>query len=284
MSTAFKQGEWNMSHSDSGFLLEVAESAAREAGKRLGTLFRRRKLSIRRKYDYAGSIVTNADLESERLILSRIRRSGVKSTVVSEEAGRVQFGSGDVTWTVDPLDGTLNFAKRIPHFAVSIGVRVGRMTVAGAIYDPILEEMFTARRGAGAFLNGRRVRVSSATALRNSALIFEWWEPEPSIPDPLGLDKRLYKYTRSLRSPGSIALNLCSVASGRFDGMITVFIRSPVYETLAGSLIVEEAGGRITNSLGESWESLSRSIIAGGPRLHRRLLAFLDYDTHKRSR
>jgi myo-inositol-1(or 4)-monophosphatase len=260
---------------DSSLLLEVAESAAKEAGKRLETLFRRPKLSIRRKYDYAGSIVTNADLESEKLILARIRRSHVKSTVVSEEAGRVQFGSGNVTWAVDPLDGTLNFAKRIPHFAVSIGVRIGRTTVAGAIYDPILEEMFTARRGEGAFLNGKRAKVSSTTALRNSALIFEWWEAEPSVPDPLGLEKRLYRYTRSLRSPGSIALNLCSVASGRFDGMITVFPRSPLHETLAGSLIVEEAGGRITNSLGESWETLSRSIIAGGPRLQQRLLSFL---------
>ena len=272
-----------MSQSDSGFLLEVAESAAKEAGKRLGTLFRRRKLSIRRKYDYAGSIVTNADLESEKLILSRIRRSGVKSTVVSEEAGKVQFGSRDVTWAVDPLDGTLNFAKRIPHFAVSIGVRIGGRTVAGVIYDPILEETFTARRGGGAFLNGKRIRASNATALRNSALIFEWWEPEPSIPDPLALEKRLYRFTRSLRSPGSIALNLCSVASGRFDGLITVFRKSPVYEVAAGSLIVEEAGGQITNSLGRSWESLSRSIIAAGPRLHRRLFSFLDYDTRRRS-
>jgi len=268
---------------DSDFLLEVAESAAEEAGKTLAALFRRRKLSIRRKYDYAGSIVTNADLASEKLILSMIRKSGVKSTVVSEEAGRVPFGSGDVTWAVDPLDGTLNFAKRIPHFAVSIGVRVGGRTVAGAIYDPILEEMFTARRGAGAFLNGRGIRVSSVTALRNSALIFEWWEPEPSIPDPLGLEKRLYKYTRSLRSPGSIALNLCSVASGRFDGMVTVFLRSPIHETLAGSLIVAEAGGRITNSLSESWESLSRSIIAGGPALHQRLMSFLDQRQRRRS-
>ncbi len=271
-----------MSQSDSTFLLELAESATEEAGKKLRTLFRR-KLSIRRKYDYAGSIVTNADLAAEKLILSKIRKSGVKGSVVSEEAGRVQFGSGDVTWAVDPLDGTLNFAKRIPHFAVSIGVRVGKRTVAGAIYDPMLEEMFTARRGGGAFLNGKRARVSNATALRTSAFIFEWWEPEPSIPDPLGLEKRLYKYTRSLRSPGSIALNLCSVASGRFDGMITVFPRSPIYETLAGALIVEEAGGRVTNSLGESWESLSRSIIAGGPAIHRRLMSFLDHRQRKRS-
>jgi len=278
----FKQVRRNMSKSDSGFLLEVAESAAEQAGRKLRTLFRR-KLSIRRKYDYEGSIVTNADLAAEKLILSEIRKSDVKGSVMSEEAGRVRFGLGNVTWAVDPLDGTLNFAKRIPHFAVSIGVRVGARTVAGAIYNPMLEEMFTARRGGGAFLNGRSIKVSNASALRTSAFIFEWWEPEPSIPDPLGLEKKLYRYTRSLRSPGSIALNLCSVASGRFDGMITVFLRSPIHETLAGSLIVEEAGGRITNSLGQSWETLSRSIIAGGPAIHRRLMSFLDDRRRKQS-
>ena len=261
--------------SDVDYLLEVAETAAEASGKRLLKFFRHPRLSISRKYDYPGSIVTNADKESERLILSRIRRSRVKSTVISEEAGRVDYGSRETVWAVDPLDGTLNFTKGIPHFAVSIGVRVGRRTVAGAIYDPILDEMYTAARGQGARLNGKKMRLSSATALRNAAIIFEWWEPEPSIPDPLDLEKRLYRYTRSVRSPGSIALNLCSIASGRFDGMITVYLKSPIWETTAGCLIIEEAGGRVTNSLGEGWEDLSRSIIAGGPAFQRKLLAFV---------
>jgi myo-inositol-1(or 4)-monophosphatase len=261
--------------SDVNYLLEVAETAAEESGKKLLKFFRHPRLSVSRKYDYPGSIVTNADKESEKLILARIKRSRVKSTVISEETGKVDYGSRDIIWAVDPLDGTLNFAKGIPHFAVSIGVKVGRRTVAGAIYDPILDEMCTAARGLGARLNGKKMRLSNTTGLRNAALIFEWWEPEPSIPDPLQLEKRLYRYTRSLRSPGSIALNLCSVASGRFDGMITVYLSSPVWETVAGCLIIEEAGGRVTNSLGEGWEDLSRSIIAGGPAFQRKLLAFV---------
>jgi len=230
---------------------------------------------VRRKYDYAGSIVTNADLESEKLILAEIRASGIRSMVVSEEGGKIDYGDRRVIWAVDPLDGTLNFAKRIPHFAVSIGALLDGRTVAGAIYDPVLDEMFSASRGGGSHMNGRRIRVSQATALRNAAIIFEWWDKEPSILDPLGLEKRLYRYTSSLRSPGSIALNLCSVASGRFDGLITVYLMSPVYETTAGAIIVEEAGGRVTNSLGDSWEGLSRSIIAAGPKLQRRLLSFV---------
>jgi len=264
-----------MVEQDSSVLLDVAEDAARSAGKRLATIFHKGKLSVRPKYDYVGSIVTNADIASEKLIIASIRRSGVKSSVVSEECGRRGFGGREIVWAVDPLDGTLNFAKHIPHFAVSIGVVENRRTVAGAIYNPILDEMFTARRGYGAYMNGRRIKASSATALRNAAIIFEWWDPEPSVPDPLGMAKKLYRYTRSLRSPGSIALNLCSVASGRFDGLITVFPRSPIHETLAGALIAEEAGGRVTNSIGESWESLSRSIIAAGPRLQPKLLSLM---------
>lgn len=261
-----------MINPDAGVLLDIAETAAERAGKRLASIFNHGKLSVRRKYDYPGSIVTNADLESEKLVLDTIRGSGIKSTVVSEEKGRMRYGGRRIVWAVDPLDGTFNFAKRIPHFAVSIGVVEGGRTVAGAIYDPILDEMFTARRGHRAFLNGRRITVSGAAVLRNASIIFEWWDREPSIPDPLELEKKIYRHTRSLRSPGSIALNLCSVASGRFDGLITVFVRSPLYETAAGSIIVEEAGGRVTNSLGSSWQSLSRSIVAAGPRLHGKLL------------
>jgi myo-inositol-1(or 4)-monophosphatase len=260
---------------DPSILLEIAESAAERAGKRVASIFHHGRFIISRKYDYAGSIVTSADIESEKLILAKIRASRIKSTVVSEERGKVDYGGHRIIWAVDPLDGTLNFAKRIPHFAISIGVIESGRTVAGAIYDPTLDEMFTARRGHGAYLNGSRIRVSGTTALRNAAIIFEWWDKEPSILDPLGLERKIYRYTRSLRSPGSIALNLCSIASGRFDGLITVFSKSPIYETPAGAVIVEEAGGQVTNSLGRSWESLSRSIVAAGPRLQRRLLSLI---------
>lgn len=255
-------------------LLDLAMRGAEDAGKSLLRLFRgSKKLSVRRKYDYSGSIVTNADVESERIILKKIKRSRIKCTVDSEEAGIVDYGSRDIVWTLDPLDGTLNYVKRIPYFAVSIGVFVGGEPVVGVIYNPVLDEMYSASQGAGAKLNGRRIRVSNTRTLRNSALIFEWWETEPSIPDPLGLEKRLYHYTRRLRSPGSVALNLCSVASGRFDGLITVFRKSPKYETAAGCVILDEARGKVTNSLGGSWKLFSRSILGGGPQVHNQLLS-----------
>lgn len=254
---------------------QTAESAAEHAGKELLRLFKEGRISIRRKFDYPGSIVTNADKIAERIILSRLRKSGIRSTVVSEEAGEVDFGSKDVLWAVDPLDGTMNYAKRIPYFAVSIGCIIKGRPVAGVIYNPILDEMFTATAGCGAHLNGRRIHVSRTKSLRGASLVFEWWNHEPLIPDPLGLEKQLFRFTRRVRSPGSVAMNLCTVALGRFDGLITVFQRSPVYEIAAGCLIVEEAGGRVTNSGGRAWSTFRGSVIAANETIHSSILRLI---------
>ena len=101
-----------------GKLLEIAEDAAEDAGKRLLKLFGSERISVRRKFDYPGSIVTNADREAEKLILDRIRKSRIKCSIISEEAGTLNYGSRNVVWAVDPLDGTFNYVKGIPHFAV----------------------------------------------------------------------------------------------------------------------------------------------------------------------
>src|SRR5208337_1373900 len=257
-------------------LLEVASTAAEEGGKVLLKLFRKNKLSVRRKFDYPGSIVTNADLKSERLILSTIKRSRIPSIVVSEEEGKVKFGGySPIVWAVDPLDGTLNFSKHVPCFAVSISVLIRDIPIVGVIYNPILDELLTASRGQGAYLNGKRIHVSDAHSLRNSSLIFEWWNPEPRIPNPLAVERRLYSFTRSVRSTGSVAMNLCSVASGRFDGCITVFKKSPLWEIPAGCLIAQEAGGRVTNSSGGPWESFAGSVVVAGEAAHRKLMSVI---------
>lgn len=256
-------------------IVQTATAAAEDAGRELLRLFGG-KLSIRRKYDYPGSIVTDADEKAERIILARIKRSRIKSTVISEEAGTVNLGSDEIVWAIDPLDGTFNYSKNIPYFAVSIGIIVNDTPLVGAIYNPVSREMFLARRGHGARLNGRRIRVSDAKSLENASLIFEWWNPEPHIQDPLGFEKRLYRFTRSLRSPGSVALNLCGVAAGRFDGLITVFEKSPIYELSAGCLLVQEASGVVTNSAGENWEGLTSSVLAGGKSIHAQLISMIN--------
>jgi myo-inositol-1(or 4)-monophosphatase len=148
--------------------------------------------------------------------------------------------------------------------------------MVGAIYNPILHEMFVARKGHGARLNGKRINVSNAQSLENALLIFDWWNREPQIPDPLDFEKKLCRFTRTLKSPGSVALNLCAVASGRFDGLITVFARAPIYELIAGCLLVQEAGGIATNAAGERWENLTGSLFAGGKRLHAKLISMIN--------
>lgn len=255
-------------------LLKIAEEAAAAAGGRLMKLFRG-KLSIERKYDYPGSIVTNADHEAEEIILEKIRKSRIKCSVDCEETGKLDLGSPDLIWAVDPLDGTLNYSKSIPYFAVSIGVLKRGKTIVGAIYNPNMNEMYTAVRGRGARLNGKRIHASNAQSLKDSALIFDWWDVEPSIPDPLSLIRSIYEYTRTLRSPGSVALNLCGIAAGRFDGLVTVYPKAPIFETAAGCLIAQEAGAKVTNSLGESWENFSQSVIAGGDSVHSQLMALI---------
>jgi myo-inositol-1(or 4)-monophosphatase len=259
---------------NNNMLLGIAAEGAESAGKLLLKLFRAPRLCIKTKHDYPGSLVTNADIEAERIILRRIRRSHIKSTISSEEAGLVDLGSKELIWAVDPLDGTLNFAKRIPYFAVSIGVILRRKTVAGVIYNPVLDELFTAT-SEGAYMNGKRIHVSRTKSLTNSSLIFEWWNLEPLIPDPLGFERKLYRFTRRLRSPGSVALNLCSVASGRFDGLVTAYRRAPLHEISAGCLIAQAAGAVVTNSMGESWETYSNSSIVGNRSIHRSLIALL---------
>ena len=257
-------------------LTQIATNAAEEAGRELLRLFNHGRISVRRKFDYPGSIITNADEKSERIILSRIKKSGIRSIVISEESGKIDFGSNDIVWAVDPLDGTLNYAKRVPYFAVSIGCIFKGKPVAGVIYNPVLDEMFTASSSRGALLNGKHIHVSKVKSLKGASLIFEWWNHEPLIPDPLGLEKRLYRFTRSVRSPGSVAMNLCTVVSGRFDGLITVFERSPIYEITAGCLIVEEAGGRVTNSEGRRWDTFKGSVVAANETIHARILSIIN--------
>jgi len=256
-------------------LTQTAVNAAEQAGRELLRLFNEGRISVRPKFDYPGSIVTNADENAERIILSRLKKSRIRSTVVSEEAGKLDFGSSEVVWAVDPLDGTMNYAKRIPYFAVSIGCIFKGKPVTGVIYNPVLDEMFTASTGRGARLNGKRIHVSRTKSLRGASLIFEWWNHEALIPDPLNLEKRLYRFTRRVRSPGSVAMNLCTVASGRFDGLITVFERSPIYEIAAGCLIVEEAGGRVTNSEGRNWDMFRGSVVAANEKIHARVLSII---------
>jgi len=198
------------------------------------------------KIEYKGDVdlVTVADRESEALILERIRKPFPTHDVMGEEGTRIETGS-EYKWYVDPLDGTTNFAHGYPVFCVSLAVERRGQRVAGVIYDPTRDEMFSAELGSGARLNGQAIHVS-ATANLGECLVATGFPSQKRHKNP-----NIYFYhqitlrTHGVRRAGSAALDLCNVASGRYDGFWE-FNLNP-WDTAAGVLMVEEAGGKVTD-------------------------------------
>jgi myo-inositol-1(or 4)-monophosphatase len=240
---------------------------AREAGALL-----MRHFVGRVKVEYKGDVdlVTAADRESEALILQRIRKRWPGHDVVGEEGARVETGS-DYKWYVDPLDGTTNFAHGFPVFAVSLAIDYKGSRIAGAVFDPTRDEMFVAEQGKGAFLNGERIRVSSVSQLGES-LVGTGFPSHKRHKNP-----NIYFYhqitlrTHGVRRAGSAALDLCSVAAGRLDAFWE-FNLNP-WDTAAGVLLVQEAGGRVTTFNGGTFQLDSRETLASNGLVHEALMA-----------
>jgi myo-inositol-1(or 4)-monophosphatase len=223
-------------------------------------------------------LVTEFDRRSEALLLSRIRERFPEHAILAEESG-VHAGadgaaagrSAGIRWLCDPLDGTTNFAHNYPFFCVSVGVEVAGAMAAGAVYDPVRDELFAAAAGAGATLNGRPIRVSPIAVLEDALVVtgFPYDVREhPGRHLPLFQDFLLR--AQGVRRDGSAALNLCYVAMGRFDGMWEGNL-SP-WDIAAGSLVIREAGGVITGYAGEPLRLDGRRIVTANPALHARML------------
>lgn len=243
------------------------QSIAREAGSLLMEQFHRR---VKIEYKGGADLVTIADRQSEALILERIRRDFPNHDVMGEEGTRIETGS-DYKWYVDPLDGTTNFAHSYPVFCVSLAVEHRGERVAGAVYDPTRDEMFVAEKGRGARLNGAAIQVSS-TATLSECLVATGFPSQKRHKNPnIYFYHHLTLHSHGVRRAGSAALDLCNVASGRFDGFWE-FNLNP-WDTAAGVLIVEEAGGRVTNFSGGPFEIASRETLASNARVHGELLA-----------
>jgi myo-inositol-1(or 4)-monophosphatase len=247
-------------------LIAPMQAMAREAGSLLMKHFQAHV-----KIEYKGDVdlVTVADRESEALILERIREQFPAHDVMGEEGARIETGS-DYKWYVDPLDGTTNFAHGYPVFCVSLAVERLGQRVAGVIYDPTRDEMFSAELGSGARLNEKAMHVS-ATANLGESLVATGFPSHKRHKNP-----NIYFYhqitlrTHGVRRAGSAALDLCNVASGRYDGFWE-FNLNP-WDTAAGVLIVEEAGGRVTDFSGGSFEIASRETLASNGLVHGALL------------
>ena len=251
-------------------LRDLAERAARRAGDHL-----------RRRFGNAGAIglkgaidlVTEADHEAEQLVVETIRRERPADAVLAEERGAEGAGAR-VRWIIDPLDGTTNFARSFPLFAVSVGVEVESELAAGAVHVPMLGEMFTAARGGGATLDGRPLRVSAVDRLERSFLATGFPYDIRSNPDN-NLDHfaRFSVRALAIRRPGAAAADLAYLACGRFDGFWE--LRLKPWDLAAGALLITEAGGRITGLDGSPFRLESPGVCASNGLIHEEMLAVL---------
>jgi myo-inositol-1(or 4)-monophosphatase len=224
-------------------------------------------------------LVSAADHASERAIIAAIGERFPDHSVLSEEAGWARRDPNQPTWIVDPLDGTTNFVHGSPHFAVAVAVMLDNRVDYGVIYDPIKEDLFTARRGGGAWWNGSPCRVSDRGGLRGALLATGFPFRAHELIDPyLEIFKEVFLRCKAIRRPGSATLDLAYTACGIFDGFFE-FKLAP-WDVAAGSLMVEEAGGTLTDMNGSGRFLDSGNVICGPPAVHTELAEI----THRHAR
>ncbi len=251
-------------------LLAFAEDVARGAG---GIL--RRSYGLQQTIHFKGEInlVTDVDRESERYILGRIREAHPDHGVLSEESPERTSPSA-YRWIVDPLDGTTNYAHGYPCFCVSVAVERDGEIAAGAVYDPLLEEMFTATPGSGAFRNGERIAVSGIADLRKSLLATGFaYDVKTSSDNNFEYFRAFVLTGQAIRRDGSAALDLCYLACGRFDGFWELKLKP--WDTAAGLLILLEAGGVASRFDGSPYDIHQPDLLASNGRIHGRMIEVL---------
>jgi myo-inositol-1(or 4)-monophosphatase len=253
--------------------LDFAIELARAAGDVLKHYMRREK---RVELKGRANLVTVADKESEALIISRIRQRYPNHAILAEESGAVgPSEAGEGRWIIDPLDGTTNFAHQYPFFCVSIGFEQHGQVLCGAVYDPWRDEMFSAARGLGSFMNGERLRVSEADTLR-SALVMTGFSY--SFRDKIKVAMTQFEAflveTQAVRRGGSAALDLCYTALGRVDGFWEMDLWP--WDTAAGLVIVEEAGGQVTDFSGRPFSIYGKRLLASNGRIHGEMVGVLE--------
>ena len=250
--------------------LPTMTEVAREAGALVMGYFHQRV-----KVEYKGEVdlVTVADRKSEALILERIRGRWPSHDILGEEGGLHDQGS-DYRWYVDPLDGTTNFAHGFPVFCISLALEYKGRRVAGVIYDPTRDELFAAEQGSGAYLNQQRIKVSK-TANLAECLVATGFPSHKRHKNPnIFFYHQITLRTHGVRRAGSAALDLCCVACGRFDAFWE-FNLNP-WDTAAGVLLVEEAGGRLSDFRGGPFQINSRETLASNGLVHQAMLAEFD--------
>jgi len=251
-------------------LVDAAVEAARAGGEVLMANWRRLpqgSVSEKKKHDF----VTHADRESEEEIVRRIRERFPNDAFLGEEGG-ARAGEKDArTWIIDPLDGTSNFIAGFPFWCVSVAARERGELVAGVIWDPLRGEMYTGARGGGAYRNGERLRVSEREGLDDAFVATGFpFRSKERIQLYLELFHGIFLRARAIRRAGSAALDLAYVAAGVFDGFFE--FRLSLWDIAAGALLIEEAGGRITDYDGGTRLYERGNVVAGTPGVVREIV------------
>lgn len=251
-------------------LLTVAKDAALKAGKLL-----RDNVSGTREISYKGEInlVTEMDRLSEKTVVDTLLAAFPGHGILAEEGGSIENSSGYI-WIIDPLDGTTNYAHGYPNFAVSIGLEKDGEIVLGVVYDPLRDELFYAVKGQGAFLNSKAIRVTNHDKLIRSLLATGFpYDRVTSEKNNLNYFKALLMASQEVRRSGSASLDLCSVASGRLDGYWELKLHP--WDVAAGSLIVTEAGGKVSDFSGVYFNIHDKEIVASNGKIHELMIDVL---------
>ncbi len=258
--------------SDSKQALKVAVRAAREGGRIL--LYRMNRLQ-RSQIHKKGECdwVTDADRASEEGILRIIRRAFPSHSIKAEESAPTEAARAR-QWLIDPLDGTVNFMHRFPMFCVSIAFVEGGRLEAGVVYDPVRKELFTARRGDGARLNGRPMRVATCTRFDECLIATGFpFRAKDQMDLYIASFRKVFMKTGSIRRAGSAALDLAYVACGRMDGFWEMALQP--WDMAAGALLIREAGGRVSDFFGGGRFLEKGHVLAGNSRIHPQMVRLL---------
>jgi len=253
------------------FIEDLAKNAGAFLKKRVGRIG---------KVSYKGrmNLVTDVDKQCEDLILSRIKNAYPGHKILSEESGKGGANKSEWLWLIDPLDGTTNYVHGFNFFCVSIALMRNNTLFAGAVYDPMRDELFSAAKDAGAFLNHKRIEVSGIGRLDEALLSTGFpYKFGNSMKQNIDNFVKFMKRSQAVRRPGSAALDLCYVASGRFDGFWEMELNP--WDTAAGVLVVKEAGGCVSNFNNELFDPFMNQIVATNNKLHKKMLNILKKET-----
>ena len=249
---------------------KIAIRAIKKAGIKLADeyqKFDRTKVKLKSRHE----IITQADLDSEKIIINEIQKNFPKHNIFSEEAGKINQKS-DYLWIIDPLDGTTNFSMHNPLWSISMAVAYKKKIIFGIIFAPILEEFYVAEKDRGAKMNGKKIKLSSVLA-EKSLNIYCHGSTEKNLKRAI----KYYTYQKlhglDCRQLGSAAIELAYVAVGRIESIVIPGANS--YDVAAGALIVNETGGKVTDFEGKEWNLNSKDIVASSKKSYKNILKAL---------